>query len=132
MNFDKKEKFNSVNHLTGLAQCLINRNILIDLRNETSVAGTIINVDGHMNICMENVVYIDQLGKQYPLDNFTIYSKYIRYIHIPEEINMTAALEERIKSLGQPTRIVTNKKATYKEKRAKMYQLQTLAENQML
>uniref|UniRef100_A0A182NQJ4 5'-nucleotidase domain-containing protein 1 n=1 Tax=Anopheles dirus TaxID=7168 RepID=A0A182NQJ4_9DIPT len=86
MEMDKKEKFNSVNHLTGLAQCLIDRNILVDLRNETSVAGTIVNVDGYMNICMENAVYIDQLGKQYPLDNFMVYSKYIRYIHIPEEL----------------------------------------------
>uniref|UniRef100_A0A8W7PMA6 Uncharacterized protein n=1 Tax=Anopheles coluzzii TaxID=1518534 RepID=A0A8W7PMA6_ANOCL len=46
MNLRGKEKYNSVNHLTGLAQCLIDRNTIIDLRNETMVAGTIVDVDG--------------------------------------------------------------------------------------
>uniref|UniRef100_A0A182HKK3 Sm domain-containing protein n=1 Tax=Anopheles arabiensis TaxID=7173 RepID=A0A182HKK3_ANOAR len=85
MNLRGKEKYNSVNHLTGLAQCLIDRNTIIDLRNETMVAGTIVDVDGYMNVTMENAVYIDQLGRQYPLDNFMVYSKYIRYIHIPKD-----------------------------------------------
>lgn len=43
---DKKERYNSFNDLTALTQCLVDRNILIDLRNETSVAGKITNVDG--------------------------------------------------------------------------------------
>lgn len=43
---DRKERFNALNDLTGLAQCLVDRNILIDLRNESSVAGKITNVDG--------------------------------------------------------------------------------------
>lgn len=43
---DRKERYNSLNDLTGLAQCLLDRNILIDLRNESSVAGKITSVDG--------------------------------------------------------------------------------------
>uniref|UniRef100_A0A182S9K8 LSM domain-containing protein n=1 Tax=Anopheles maculatus TaxID=74869 RepID=A0A182S9K8_9DIPT len=108
MEMSRKEKYNTVNYLTGVAQCLIRKNTLIDLQNETSVAGKIVAVDGYvsectlhrlcimqgwdgcsgfrfMNVTMENVVYIDQLGRQYLLDNFVIYSKYIRYIHIPKE-----------------------------------------------
>ncbi|XP_055637624.1 U7 snRNA-associated Sm-like protein LSm10 isoform X2 [Toxorhynchites rutilus septentrionalis] len=81
---DKKERYNSLNDLTGLAQCLVDMNILIDLRNETSVAGKIVYVDGFFNISMENVVFIDQLGKQFRMEELMIYPRYIRYIHIPE------------------------------------------------
>ncbi|ETN58728.1 5'-nucleotidase domain-containing protein 1 [Anopheles darlingi] len=82
---DNREKLNSLNELTGLVQRLVNRNVLIDLRNETSVAGTVIHVDGYMNISLENVVYIDQKGKQFLMDNFMIYPKYLRCIHLPQE-----------------------------------------------
>lgn len=40
-----------------------------------------------MNISMENVVYIDELGKQFRMDEFMIYPRYIRYIHIPDEVS---------------------------------------------
>ncbi|XP_058455751.1 U7 snRNA-associated Sm-like protein LSm10 [Malaya genurostris] len=128
---DKKERFHSLNELTGLAQCLINKNILIDLRNETSVAGKITDVDGFMNISMQNVVYFDQLGKQFRIDEFMIYPRYIRYIHIPNSIEITPVLEEYIKK--QTTRKPKEPvKRTFKMKRAQQKQLETLAENNMI
>uniref|UniRef100_A0A1Q3FCA6 Sm domain-containing protein n=1 Tax=Culex tarsalis TaxID=7177 RepID=A0A1Q3FCA6_CULTA len=126
----KKERYNSFNDLTALTQCLVDRNILIDLRNETSVAGKITDVDGFMNISMQNVVYIDELGKQFRMEEFMIYPRYIRYIHIPEELEIKPVLEQHFANLSgvrkqqqQPTR------RTYKMKRAQQNQLQTLVEN---
>ncbi|XP_052869959.1 U7 snRNA-associated Sm-like protein LSm10 [Anopheles cruzii] len=124
------EKLNSLNELTGLVQCLVDRNTLIDLRNETSVAGTIVHVDGFMNITMENVVYIDQLGKQFPMDTFMICPQYIRYVHIPKEINIRHALQEHIASNTSVKRKQQHR--TFKQKRAQENQLLTLAENNML
>ncbi|XP_058062297.1 U7 snRNA-associated Sm-like protein LSm10 [Anopheles bellator] len=124
------EKLNSLNELTGLVQCLVHRNTLIDLRNETSVAGTIVHVDGFMNITMENVVYIDQLGKQFPMDTFMIYPQYIRYVHIPKGMNIRHAIQEHIASNTAVKR--EKKHRTFKQKRAQDNQLLTLAENNML
>ncbi|KFB40834.1 hypothetical protein ZHAS_00008354 [Anopheles sinensis] len=129
---DRKERFFSLNHLTGLVQCLINQNVLIDLQNETSVAGTITDVDGYMNISMKTVVYIDQLGQQFPMDNFMILPKYIRYVHIPKEISVKPAFEEHIKRMTQSSVNKVPKKVSLKTKRAQENQLRTLAENQML
>jgi small nuclear ribonucleoprotein (snRNP)-like protein len=42
----KSEIHRIYNSLSCLAISLVNQNILIDLRNETSVAGRIVNVDG--------------------------------------------------------------------------------------
>ncbi|XP_050071567.1 U7 snRNA-associated Sm-like protein LSm10 [Anopheles maculipalpis] len=131
MEMNRKEKYNSVNYLTGLAQCIIRKNTLIELQNDTSVAGKVVGVDGFMNVTMENVVYIDQLGQQYLLDNFVIYSKYIRYIHIPKEINMKASFEDYINSTKGRKKPV-DKKLTFKQKRAQQAHYSTLVENKMV
>ncbi|XP_035783273.1 U7 snRNA-associated Sm-like protein LSm10 [Anopheles albimanus] len=128
---DNREKLNSLNELTGLVERLVDRNVLIDLRNETSVAGTVIHVDGYMNISLENVVYIDQKGKQFLMDNFMIYPKYLRCIHLPPEMNVVHELQQNIASYATPTRNL-NKKRTFKQKRAQENQRLTLAENKML
>uniref|UniRef100_A0A182IQG3 Sm domain-containing protein n=1 Tax=Anopheles atroparvus TaxID=41427 RepID=A0A182IQG3_ANOAO len=129
-DFDRKEKAYSLNQLTGLVQCLVNKNVLIDLQNETSVAGTIVHVDGYMNVSLKTVVYIDQLGRQFPMDNFMTGAKYIRYVHIPKEMKIKPELEEHIKRMTQVKQKPT--KRTFKTKRAQENQLRTLAENQML
>lgn len=43
---NKREKFNLYNSLVCIPHTLLNQNTIIDLRNETSVAGTIHFVDG--------------------------------------------------------------------------------------
>ncbi|XP_052901844.1 U7 snRNA-associated Sm-like protein LSm10 [Anopheles moucheti] len=131
MNYKGKEKYNSVNYVTGFAQCLIDRNTLIDLQNETSVAGTIVDVDGFMNVTMENAVYIDQLGRQYLLDNFVIYSKYIRYIHVPKDMNIKASFEDYLNSVTVKKKPV-DKKRTFKQKRAMQNNIATMLENNMV
>lgn len=47
---DKREKFNIYNSLVVIPHMLLNRNTIIDLRNDTSVAGTINCVDGYILI----------------------------------------------------------------------------------
>lgn len=39
-----------------------------------------------MNVCMENVVYCDQKGFQYKLDNYAIRFRQILYIQIPDSV----------------------------------------------
>lgn len=39
-----------------------------------------------MNITMRNVVFVNQRGKMYPLDNFFVLARNVKYIHIPKEV----------------------------------------------
>lgn len=41
-----------------------------------------------MNICLEKVVYCDQKGLQYQLDNYAIRYRQILMIQIPDQVNM--------------------------------------------
>lgn len=47
---ESKEVFNFHNTLASVPAILTNRSILIDLRNETSVAGTIVEADGYLEL----------------------------------------------------------------------------------
>uniref|UniRef100_A0A903Z015 Sm domain-containing protein n=1 Tax=Anopheles minimus TaxID=112268 RepID=A0A903Z015_9DIPT len=131
MDLKGKEKFHSVNYLIGLAQCLIGRNTLIDLQNEASVAGTIVDVDGFMNVTTENVVYIDQLGRQYLLDSLVIYAKYIRYLHIPKDMNIKSSFEDYINSMTRKKK-PAEKKLTFRQKRSMLNNFATMVENNMV
>jgi small nuclear ribonucleoprotein (snRNP)-like protein len=124
--YSRKEKFHILNELTGLVHCLINRNVLIDLRHDVSVAGKIVSVDGFMNISMQNVVYIDEAGLQYPMEEFTVFPRYLRYIHLPKELDIRNTLEAFIVAQGIPPKVV--KKRTFKQKRAQDNQKRTLLE----
>lgn len=88
----KLEYYKVHNSLSCIPFILLNRNTVIDLWNDTSVAGSIQDVDGFMNITMTNVVFIDQQGKMRPLDNFFVLARNVKYIHIPKEVNALSKL----------------------------------------
>lgn len=112
----KIEYYKVYNSLACVPFILRNKNTVVDLWNDTSIAGTIEDVDGYclcfvfrkyfvfsifsififdffkllqfrfMNITMQNVVFIDQRGKMHPLDNFFVRARNVKYIHIPKEV----------------------------------------------
>ncbi|CRK90872.1 CLUMA_CG004562, isoform A [Clunio marinus] len=122
----KKEFFNIHNNLTSIPCLLINKNVLIFLRNESWVAGKIVDADGLMNIFMEKVVYCDQKGLQYKLDNYGIRNRQILYIQIPESIDLTSAIKDYLDKLHTPMNKST--KRTFKIKRAQMKNQETVNE----
>ncbi|XP_055325088.1 U7 snRNA-associated Sm-like protein LSm10 [Sitodiplosis mosellana] len=115
------------NSLASVPVILLNKNTIIDLWNETSVAGTIQDVDGFMNITMTNVVFIDQQGQMRPLENFFILARNIKFIHIPKEIDVTRALERLYYKKSNEAKNKRPSK-TFKLKRAQLNHLQTLRE----
>ncbi|RZC36554.1 U7 snRNA-associated Sm-like protein LSm10, partial [Asbolus verrucosus] len=55
----RKEKYSYYNYLTSIVKGLENKHTIIDLRNESCVSGLIKQVDGLMNVEMENDANID-------------------------------------------------------------------------
>ncbi|XP_031626528.1 U7 snRNA-associated Sm-like protein LSm10 [Contarinia nasturtii] len=126
-NYTKLECSKLYNSLSCIPLILKDKNTIIDLWNDTTVAGTIHDVDGFMNITMINVVFIDQQGKMRPLDNFFVLARNVKYIHIPNEVDVTQALE---KLFNKKPRDMKDKQPqkSFKLKRAQKYQLETLRE----
>lgn len=41
-----------------------------------------------MNITLDEVVFIDQRRKMHAFDNFLVPARNIKYVHVPEEVNI--------------------------------------------
>lgn len=120
--FSAKENFLISNTLNCIPLLLEGEAVLIDLRNDTSVAGRIDNTDGNMNIHLKEVVFIDRHGGQHPFNEFMIRERMIRQIHIPEHINMLQRIQDWCDagcSKRYPHGMLqkTSKKLTAKQKR---------------
>lgn len=87
-----REKKNSYNLLIGLIQSLHSRSLLIELTNNTQIAGKLDFCDGFMNLTLSHVVYIDRDDKQYGFDKFMIRKRCIRYIHLPKNVSIYSFL----------------------------------------
>ncbi|XP_037918705.1 uncharacterized protein LOC119656321 isoform X1 [Hermetia illucens] len=96
----RREKYLLHNTLSAVPLLLINKAVLIDLRNETSVAGRVTDVDAYMNITLNEVVYIDQKGLQYEFENFMIPSRTLRQIHLPESVDIVPELRKFLEAFG--------------------------------
>ncbi|XP_004517831.1 U7 snRNA-associated Sm-like protein LSm10 [Ceratitis capitata] len=127
-----------VTNTLNCVPCLLNgASVLIDLRNEQSVAGRInaTGTDGYMNIHLVEAVFIDRNGLQYPFDEFMVRPRMIRQIHIPAYIEAESALREWLAHVCRPVKKVQQSrkgKMTYKEKRAKLRHNEVLNEIQKL
>uniref|UniRef100_A0A1A9X2H1 Sm domain-containing protein n=1 Tax=Glossina brevipalpis TaxID=37001 RepID=A0A1A9X2H1_9MUSC len=126
--FTRKENFLKANTLNCVPIILKGQAVLIDLRNECTVAGIIDNADGHMNINLIEAVFIDRLQRQHPFEQFLVRERMIRQIQIPPHINVTQEIHDWCKSgCGRP-KLKINKKRTYKEKRAQVKHKEILGE----
>lgn len=99
-----KERAYASKSLVLLLQALEGRQTTVELRNEMAVYGTISKVDSYMNIDMTNVVLTtpSSNGKgMTPVtwESFFVQGRQIRYVHVPDDINMVAVVQSEVKKL---------------------------------
>ncbi|XP_073474077.1 U7 snRNA-associated Sm-like protein LSm10 [Aquarana catesbeiana] len=94
-----KERTIAENSLVILLQGLHGHATTVELRDESSAKGSVINVDAFMNVRLEKVTYTDRRGKESKLDDLFINGRNVRYIHIPEEVDIIHTIEERLKKI---------------------------------
>ncbi|XP_013103411.1 uncharacterized protein LOC106084342 [Stomoxys calcitrans] len=120
--FTRKENFLIANTLNCVPFLLQGQSVLIDLRNDCSVAGCIDIADGHMNVHLTNAVFINRLGQHVPFEQFMVRERMIRQIHIPPSIDMASMIREWCNRgcSKRPPRQFQKKggKRTFKQKRA--------------
>ena len=90
-----KERILAETTLVCLLQAAQGHVTTVELRNESSAEGKIENVDGYMNIVMTNVKLTKQNGQVLNLPQMFIHGRHIRFVQIPDEIDMRAALKKQ-------------------------------------
>ena len=91
-----RERFLITNTMVCLLKAVEGLKTTVELRNEKQVTGTVIKVDGYMNITMKNVVYETMKGKVC-FDDFYVNGRNIRYVHIPDEVDMRKGMDAQIR-----------------------------------
>ena len=98
-----RERATSERTLVCLLQAVQGHRTIVELRNESSAEGPIDNVDGFMNISMSDVKFSKQNRQEVKLMDFPtmfIQGKQIRYVQIPDFIDMRKAIEEQLTKIG--------------------------------
>ena len=104
--------------LSCMVREVIGYNTTIELRNEIEVTGHVTHVDGLMNVTMTNVVYQRPYRDPMKLEHIHIHGRNIRFIHIPDVINMRKAIVNQLDRHRHDSRLYGTKiRASYVEKK---------------
>ncbi|XP_050924156.1 U7 snRNA-associated Sm-like protein LSm10 [Lates calcarifer] len=68
----------------------------VDLRNESTARGRVVNVDAFMNVRLEDVLYRDWRGQVTRLQDLFITGRNIRYVHIPDHVDIMKTIQSQL------------------------------------
>lgn len=103
-----RSRHRELNSLTCLVVALEGWRTTVELHNDAFVSGLVVNVDAKMNIDMEDARYTDGNGKMVRLENFHVRGRKVRYVHIPDQINIMEAIQQKV-TVKAPNRRMTEK-----------------------
>lgn len=91
-----RERTVTENSLVVLLQGLQGEVTTVDLRNECTARGRIINVDAFMNIRLEAVLYRDRRGQLANLQDLFVTGRNVRYVHIPDHVDIMRTIQTQL------------------------------------
>ncbi|KAL9824868.1 U7 snRNA-associated Sm-like protein LSm10 [Geothlypis trichas] len=94
-----KERTIAENSLVILLQGLRGRVTTVELRDESAAAGRVTSVDAFMNVRLAEVTFTDRQGTVSHLDELFVTGRNIRYVHIPDEVDIRATIEEQLQAI---------------------------------
>ncbi|XP_071530357.1 U7 snRNA-associated Sm-like protein LSm10 [Panulirus ornatus] len=100
MGLFARSRHREINTLTCLVMGLKGWKTTVELHNDAFVSGLITDVDAKMNIEMTDARYTDGNGKMVRLDNFHVMGRKIRYVHIPDLIDIMDLIQKRVTVSG--------------------------------
>uniref|UniRef100_A0A8C8E1U8 LSM10, U7 small nuclear RNA associated n=1 Tax=Oryzias sinensis TaxID=183150 RepID=A0A8C8E1U8_9TELE len=91
-----RERTIAENSMVVLLQGLQGEVTTVDLRDESSARGLVLNVDAFMNIRLKDVLFLDRRGQTAQLQDLFITGRNVRYVHIPDHVNIMKTMESQL------------------------------------
>lgn len=88
-----RERTLAENSLVVLLQGLQGQVTTVELRNECTAQGRLVNVDAFMNLRMEAVLYRDRRGRLANMHDLFVTGRNVRYVHIPDHVDIMKTIE---------------------------------------
>lgn len=93
------ERTISENSLVLLLQGLHGQVTTVELRDEGTARGRILNVDAFMNVRLEDVLYRDRRGDVSQMTDFFITGRNVRYVHIPDHVDIATTIQSQLEKI---------------------------------
>ncbi|NXQ86862.1 LSM10 protein, partial [Nyctibius grandis] len=94
-----KERTIAENSLVILLQGLCGHVTTVDLRDESTATGRVTTVDAFMNVRLAEVTFTDRQGTVSRLDELFVTGRNVRYVHIPDEVDIRATIERQLQAI---------------------------------
>ncbi|XP_076862241.1 U7 snRNA-associated Sm-like protein LSm10 [Brachyhypopomus gauderio] len=94
-----RERTIAENSLVVLLQGLHGEVTTVDLRDESTARGRVINVDAFMNVRLEDVLYKDRRGRLSKMADLFITGRNVRYVHIPDHVDISRTIETQLEKI---------------------------------
>ncbi|KAG9281360.1 U7 snRNA-associated Sm-like protein LSm10 [Astyanax mexicanus] len=91
-----RERTIAENSLVVLLQGLHGQVTTVDLRDESTARGRVVNVDAFMNIRLEKVLYRDRKGRVSEMADLFITGRNVRYVHIPDHMDIGDTIQTQL------------------------------------
>ncbi|XP_060948996.1 U7 snRNA-associated Sm-like protein LSm10 [Limanda limanda] len=91
-----RERAIAENSMVVLLQGLQGEVTTVDMRNESTARGRLVNVDAYMNVRLEEVLYRDQRGQVTQLQDLFVTGRNVRYVHIPDHVDIMKTIQSQL------------------------------------
>ena len=106
--FGARERALYSNSLVSILKSCEGRQTKINLRNETIINGRIESVQPDMNLIMSNAIVTTLSGTKQHYKEITIRGNNIRFVEVPDSIDMINALQNQINRYSRNPNINKN------------------------
>ncbi|XP_033831291.1 U7 snRNA-associated Sm-like protein LSm10 [Periophthalmus magnuspinnatus] len=94
-----RERSIAENSLVVLLQGVQGHVTTVELRDESWARGRVVNVDAFMNIRLCEVEFRNRTGKVCELQDLFITGRNVRYVHIPDHLDILKTIQDQIKRI---------------------------------
>jgi small nuclear ribonucleoprotein (snRNP)-like protein len=99
-NINRKYKKESCRTLIGFIRCLIGQRIQIDMYGGIMVVGLLNDMDVNHNVQLSQVTMSRPIEKLISFNRLYVRYRNIRYVRIPDEINIMETIEQDLKRMN--------------------------------
>ncbi|XP_017340073.1 U7 snRNA-associated Sm-like protein LSm10 [Ictalurus punctatus] len=93
------ERTISENSLVVLLQGLHGQVTTVELRDESTARGRVLNVDAFMNVRLEDVLYRDRRGNVSEMADLFVTGRNVRYVHIPDHVDIVDTIQTQLEKI---------------------------------
>ena len=96
-----REAFHMKNTLAVLLVAMVDRKVLVEMKNDSTIVGTVIEADGFGNLTLSDAQIISIKGFKVKAELTHVKSSAMRYVRLPNDVNPSYEIKQQFSKLAQ-------------------------------